>query len=155
MRFNEIKSTFQWFSSSFFFRVKIIFSFSCPFTASTTNSAANTKCSACNLIRFGILLSYNSPAPKPDRHVTHQNTGKLLCSRVLLSKCLSLQRITKAPDCFPVWAISQSVAHYCNRVLQGVRLGNVSGNDEWMIHSGWYLINMQRKLWNTDSITTL
>ncbi len=49
---------------------------------------------------------------------------------------LSLLRLTKGPDYFPGSDISQSVAHYCNRGLQGVSLGNVSGNDKRAIHSG-------------------
>lgn len=52
------------------------------------------------------------------------------------SLSLSLSRLTKGPDYFPGSDISQSVAHYCNRVLQGVSLGNVSGNDKRTIHSG-------------------
>lgn len=44
-------------------------------------------------------------------------------------------RLTKGPDYVPGSDISQSVAHYCNRGLQGVSLGNVSGDDKRAIHS--------------------
>lgn len=57
---------------------------------------------------------------------------------VPLCKSLSLPTLTKDyNNYFPRSDILQSDAHYCNRVLQGVSLGNVSGNIERMIHS-WF-----------------
>lgn len=53
------------------------------------------------------------------------------CGQSLSVKAsLSHLRLTKGPDYFPGSDISQSVAHYCNRGLQGVSWGNVCGNDK-------------------------
>lgn len=116
----------------------MIFRVSCHLRATITDPAAKMLTS--NWCSLGNSHTTGIKYPKPLRHVTHQNTRKPLWGMQPQSLCvkssLSHLRLTKGPDYFPGWDISQSVAHYCNGVLQGVSLGNVSGNDRRAIHSG-------------------
>lgn len=56
-----------------------------------------------------------------------------------------LGRLTKGPDYFPGSNISQSVAHNCSKLLQGVSLGQISLNEEKSHLETSFLIHYLKK----------